>query len=97
MLKKLIARQMVKRTKSRQFPVEILEQKHVDLNQPFPNDSSYFYGGDREGNAFITRMAFRGPDRHHEHWFDFKLNGLGFMGLHEDPGIEGKGFQPGNH
>ena len=63
MLKQFIARQMVKRTKRRQFPVEFLEQKHVDLSQPFPNDSSYFYGGDKEGNAFISRMAFRGPDR----------------------------------
>jgi len=96
MLKKLIARQMVKRTKSRQLPVEILEQKHVDLTQPFPNDSSYFYGGDRDGNAFITRMALRGPDRPHEHWFDFKLNGIGFFGLQEDPGVEGEGFQLGN-
>jgi hypothetical protein len=96
MLKRFIARQMVKRTKSRQFPVEILEQKHVDLKQPFPNDSSYFYGGDKEGNAFITRMALRGPDRTHEHWFDFKIMGLGFFGLHQDPGPEGEGFQIGN-
>ncbi len=96
MLKQFIARQMVKRTKRRQFPVEILEQKHVDLSQPFPNDSSYFYGGDKEGNAFITRMAFRGPERQHEHWFDFKLKGLGFFGLHLDPGAEGEGFQLGN-
>jgi len=96
MLKQFIARQMVKRTKSRQLPIEILEQKHVDLNEPFPNDSSYFYGGDREGNAFITRMAFRGPDRPHEYWFDFKFNGIGFFGLHQDPGAEGEGFQEGN-
>ena len=87
---------MVKRTKSRQYPIEILEQKHVDLNEPFPNDSSYFYGGDKEGNAFITRMAFRGPERPHEYWFDFKLKGLGFFGLRQDPGPEGEGFQEGN-
>ena len=87
---------MVRRTKSRQFPVELLEQKHVDLKQPFPNDSSYFYGGDREGNAFITRMAFRGPGKLHEYWFDFRLNKLGFFGLHEDPGPDGEGFRMGN-
>src|SRR5208283_5239476 len=96
MIKQFLARQMVKRTKSRQLPVEILEQKHVDLKEPFPNDSSYFYGGDREGNAFITRMAFRGPERPYEHWFDFKFNGSGFFGLHNDPGAEGEGFQLGN-
>jgi len=96
MLKRLISRQMVKRTKNRLFPVEYLEQKHVDLNQPFPNDSSFFYGGDKEGNAFITRMAFRGPDREHEYWFDFHLKGLGFFGLKSDPGAEGDGFQLGS-
>lgn len=87
---------MVKRTKRRQLPVEILEQKHVDPSQPFPNDSSYFYGGDKEGNAFITRMAFRGPGRSNEYWFDFKLATLGFFGLHKDPGAEGEGFHLGN-
>ena len=87
---------MVKRTKSRQFMVEYLEQKHVDLKQPYPNDSSYFYGGDKSGNAFIARMAFRGPDRLHEYWFDFFLKGQGYFGLTTDPGPDGKGFQQGN-
>ena len=96
MIKQLIAKQMVKRTKSRQYPVDYLEQKHVDLNQPYPNDSSYFYGGDKDGNAFITRMAFRGPDRLHEYWFDFFLKGHGYFGLTADPGAEGTGFQQGN-
>jgi hypothetical protein len=96
MLKHCIARQMVKRTKSRLFPVEFLEQKHIDLKQPYPNDSSYFYGGDKEGNAFITRMAFRGPERLHEYWFDFFLKGQGYFGLTSDPGPEGQGFQQGN-
>jgi hypothetical protein len=95
MLKYLIARQMVKRTKKRQFPVEYLEQKHVDLNQPYPNDSSYFYGGDKAGNAFIARMAFRGPKRQHEWWFDFFIKGKGFFGLKTDPGPDGAGFQMG--
>jgi len=62
-----------------EFPVEHLEQKHVDLTLPFPNDSSFFYGGDKAGNAFITRMAFRGPDRPHEYWFDFYLQGKGYF------------------
>jgi len=87
---------MVKRTKSRQFPVNYLEQKHVDLREPYPNDSSYFYGGDKEGNAFITRMAFRGPDRSLEYWFDFFLKDHGFFGLKSSPGPEGEGFQQGN-
>lgn len=92
----LIAKQMVKRTKNRQFPVEFLEQKHVDLSQPYPNDSSYFYGGDKSGNAFIARMAFRGPKRQHEWWFDFFLKGKGFFGLKSDPGPDGEGFSMGN-
>ena len=95
MLKRLLSRQMVKRTKNRLFPVEYLERKHVDLTQPFPNDSSFFYGGDKEGNAFITRMAFRGPDREHEYWFDFYLKEIGFFGLKSDPGPDNIGFQMG--
>ena len=95
MFKRLIARSMVRRTKRIQHPVEYLEQKHVDLQQPYPNDSSYFYGGDKASNAFITRMAFRGPNRPHEYWFDFYLKDLGFFGIKEDPGPEGEGFQQG--
>jgi len=96
MIKRLLARQMVKRTKSRQFPVDYLEQKHVDQNEPYPNDSSYFYGGDKEGNAFITRMAFREPKRLNEFWFDFYLTGHGYFGLKQSPGAEGPGFQQGS-
>ncbi|HNY03538.1 MAG TPA: hypothetical protein PKG48_13155 [Bacteroidales bacterium] len=95
MLKRLIARQMVRRTKSRLLPVEYLEQKHVDQNQPYPNDSSYFYGGDRQGNAFITRMAFRAPKRPNEYWFDFYLKEAGYFGLTSSPGPEGSGFHQG--
>jgi len=95
MIKESIAKLMVNRTKRRQFPVAYLEQKHVNVAEPYPNDSSYFYGSDKEGNAFITRMAFRGPNRVHEYWFDFYLSGLGFFGLKEDPGPDGDGFQMG--
>ncbi len=87
---------MVKRIKSVQLPVDVLEQKHVDQTQPYPNDSSYFYGSDKEGNAFITRMAFRSPKRKNEYWFDFFLKGQGYFGLTLDPGTEGEGFQQGN-
>jgi hypothetical protein len=96
MLKQLIARLMVKRTKSRQFPVDFLEKKHVDQMQPYPNDSSYFYGGDKDGNAFITRMAFREPKRPNEYWFDFFIQGQGYFGLRNSPGAEGHGFQQGD-
>ncbi|HTX88672.1 MAG TPA: hypothetical protein VMC08_06775 [Bacteroidales bacterium] len=95
MFKKIIARILVNRQRKR-YPVEYLEQKHVDLKLPFPNDSSFFYGGDKAGNAFITRMAFRDPARGHEYWFDFYIKGLGFIGLKEDPGPDGEGFQMGN-
>jgi hypothetical protein len=95
MIKQLIARQMVNRQR-KAFPVEYLEQKHVDLNLPFPNDSSFFYGGDKEGNAFICRMAFRGPERKHEYWLDFFLKEQGFFGIIEDPGQDGEGHQMGN-
>jgi hypothetical protein len=94
MIKQLIARCMVNRQK-KQHTLEQLEQKHVDLNLPFPNDSSFFYGGDREGNAFITRMAFRGPERKHEYWFDFYLKDRGFFGIKDDPGLDGEGFRMG--
>lgn len=95
MLKLIIARLMVRRTKKRLFPVEYLEQKHVDPGQPFPNDSSYFYGSDKQGNAFIARMAFRGPSRTPEYWFDFFLKDAGFFGLTKSPGQEMEGFQLG--
>ncbi|MCK9219868.1 MAG: hypothetical protein M0P47_07450 [Bacteroidales bacterium] len=95
MLKQFVARQMVKRTKGRQLSVEFLEKKHVDQAQPYPNDSSYFYGGDKEGNAFITRMAFREPKRANEFWFDFYIKDLGYFGLTASPGAEGNGFQQG--
>jgi len=87
---------MVRHTKNRQFPVNYLEQKHVDLREPYPNDSSYFYGSDKEGDAFITRMAFRGPNRLPEYWFDFFLKDYGFFGLKSSPGPEGEGFQQGS-
>jgi len=96
MIKYWLARQMVKRAKKRQFSVDYLEQKHVDPNEPFPNDSSYFYGGDKAGNAFITRMAFRHTTRPHEYWLDFYLKGLGFFGIKDDPGPDGEGFQMGS-
>jgi hypothetical protein len=95
MFKKRIARQMVNRRRKK-FPIEYLEQKHVDLSLPYPNDSSYFYGGDKMGNAFICRMAFRGPQRQHEYWCDFYLKSLGFFGVKKDPGSDGEGFQMGN-
>lgn len=95
MLKHYIARLMVKRTKGRRFAVDYLEQKHVDQSQPYPNDSSYFYGGDKAGNAFITRMAFRAPKRQNEYWFDFFLKDHGYFGLTSSPGEEGPGFQQG--
>jgi len=95
MLKHLIARLMVSRSKSRQHPIKYLEQKHVNLDEPYPNDSSYFYGSDKAGNAFITRMAFRGPNRPHECWFDFRLAGIGSFGIKDDPGPDGAGFQMG--
>ena len=95
MIKQLIARMMVNRQR-REFPVEYLEQKHVDLDLTFPNDSSFFYGGDKEGNAFICRMAFRGPERKHEYWFDFFLKDQGFFGIKDDPGKDGEAHQMGN-
>ena len=95
MLKKIFARQMVKRTKCRRFSIHYLEEKHVDQSQPYPNDSSYFYGGDKNGNAFITRMAFRSPKRANEYWFDFFIKDYGFFGLTSSPGEEGPGFQQG--
>ena len=41
MLKYFIARQIVKGTKNKQFPVDYLEQKHVDHAQPYPMVASY--------------------------------------------------------
>jgi hypothetical protein len=40
--------------RSKVYPVEYLEQKHLDLSLPYPNDSSFFYGGDKEGNVLFA-------------------------------------------
>lgn len=95
MLKKFLAREMVKHTVKRRFPIEFLEQKQVNKNNPYPNDSSFFYGGDSKGNAFITRMAFREPEKSNEYGFDCYLAGLGYFGLTVSPGEEGTGFRQG--
>ncbi|MDD1720611.1 MAG: hypothetical protein LUP95_01310, partial [Euryarchaeota archaeon] len=63
---------------------------------PYPNDSTFFYGGNKEGNAFTCRMAFRDPKRTHEYCLDFYLEGLGFFGIKDDPGPDGEGFEMGN-
>ncbi len=86
---------MVNRNKSVQHPVPFLEQKHTDPDDPLYNDSSFFYGGDETGNAFIARMAFRGKKRKPEVWFDFYLKDYGYVGLKGIPGEEGVGFQFG--
>jgi hypothetical protein len=75
--------------------VPFLEQKHTDPDDPLYNDSSFFYGGDETGNAFIARMAFRGKKRKPEVWFDFYLKDYGYVGLKGIPGEEGVGFQFG--
>jgi len=61
MLKELVARLMVNRSKSRQYPVEYLERKHVKLDGPFPNDSSYFYGSDKAGMRLSRAWPFVAP------------------------------------
>ena len=94
-IKKLIARAMLGRGKNHSFSIEFLEQKHTDPAVPLYNDSSFFYGGDDDGNAFICRMAFRG-NRPPEAWFDFYLNDFGYIGLQGLPGPEGDGFRLGS-
>jgi len=95
MLKKFLAREIVKHTVKRRFSIEFLEQKQVSQKNPYPNDSSFFYGGDSKGNAFITRMVFREPEKRNEYGFDCYLAGLGYFGLTISPGEEGTGFQQG--
>lgn len=95
MIKRWLARKMVNRTKARRFGIEELEQKHVSLAQPFPNDSSCFYGGDSDGNALITRLAFRGPERAPEFWYDVRLVGHGQLRMSPGSLVEGNGFALG--
>ena len=92
MLKRALARLVVNRQRRHGYPVESLESKHVDLTHPFPNDSSCFYGGDAAGNAFIARLAFRGPQRAPECWLDFRPAGQSSVGLPTNPGPERDGF-----
>jgi hypothetical protein len=86
---------MVQRQRSHASAADLLETKHVDLSNPFPNDSSCFYGGDAAGNAFIARLAFRGPRRQPECWFDFQPAGGTRFGLPANPGPEREGFALG--
>jgi hypothetical protein len=90
-----LAQRMVNKTKGVTHSLEELERKHVEDSLPFTNDSSFFYGGDNSGNAFICRMAFRGKNRKPEAWFDFFLPGIGYVGLKGLPGEEKVGFQLG--
>jgi hypothetical protein len=95
-LKNRVALLMVGRQRSHDDAIETLEAKHIDPALPFTNDSSFFYGSDVQGNAFIARMAFRGPSRSLETWFDFYITGKGFVGIKGNPGSEGHGFSIGN-
>lgn len=95
MLKRALARLLVSRQKQHDRAVPVLEQKHVDPAAPFPNDSSCFYGSDPAGNAAIFRLAFRGPRRAAECWFDVQLAGGERVGLPVPPGREGEGFSLG--
>jgi len=94
-IKQAIARRLVNRSKEIRYPVSSLEKKHVNPDIPLYNDSSFFYGGDNAGNAFIARMAFRGESREPEVWFDFYFKDYGYVGLRESPGEEGEGFRFG--
>lgn len=96
MLKNALARLMLTRQRRHALSVSELESKHVDPAQPFPNDSSCFYGGDEAGNAAIFRLAFRGPSRAAECWLDFRLAGGPIVGLPENHGPESDGFAYGD-
>lgn len=95
MLKRALARLLVSLQKQHDRAVAVLESKHVDPAAPFPNDSSCFYGSDARGNAAIFRLAFRGPRRTAECWFDLSLEDGLRLGLPTLPGPEGEGFSLG--
>jgi hypothetical protein len=95
MLKRALARLLVSHQRHHEHAIESLEKKHVNLTHPFPNDSSCFYGGDASGNAFIARLAFRGPHRGPECWLDFRPAGQPAIGLPANPGPEREGFALG--
>ncbi len=95
MIKQLLAQALVRRGKKHGLSPAALEQKHVDPAHPFPNDSTFFYGGDEAGNAAIFRLAFRGP-RAPECWLDVRLAGKGGFGLVANPGPEREGFVLGD-
>lgn len=86
---------MLEKNKTRRYELVELEKKQVDLSCPFPSDSSCFYGGDQNGNAFITRIAFRGPGRPTEFWYDLRLNGKGHLNMAPGELPEGEGFRLG--
>lgn len=95
MFKYTLAKWMVSRKRKTEYSPDFIEQKHVISDLENCNDSSFFYGSDHKGNAFICRMAFRG-NRPGEWWFDFYLKDKGFIGLKADPGPQGDGFKMGN-
>ncbi|MBI5545438.1 MAG: hypothetical protein HY901_16250 [Deltaproteobacteria bacterium] len=97
MLKHILANVIVRRSRKHEHPVEYLESKHVDVSNPFPNDSSCFYGGDEKSNAAIFRLAFRGPKRTPECWMDVRLAGKPIFGLPANPGPEREGFVLGDY
>lgn len=95
MLKYNLAKWMISHKRKKVYSPDYIEQKHINPELENCNDSSFFYGSDHDGNAFICRMAFRG-NRPGEWWFDFYLKEKGFIGLKSDPGPQGDGFKMGN-
>lgn len=94
--KKTIAQALIRRSlKERSLPLEDLETKHSDPNNPLFNDSSYFLGRGEDGSYMVVRMAFR-TGRVNEYWLAFHLPDHGTFELKNLNIEEGEGFQLGN-
>lgn len=94
-LKKFLAARIIKKSLTdRILPLEDLESKHINRDEPLFNDSSYFLGRGDDGSYMVVRQAFR-TTRGNEYWLRFYFPGKGEYVLEDMEAIEGKEFQLG--
>ncbi|MEN8156822.1 MAG: hypothetical protein ABFS10_07720 [Bacteroidota bacterium] len=94
-MKRALAAFMIRRSlNEKDLPVDELELKHSNPDEPLFNDSSYFLGRGGDGSYMVVRMAFR-SSREPEYWLSFHLPERGTYKLRDLDAEEGEGFQLG--
>lgn len=80
MIKQWLAKVMIRQANSQVFPIEELEQRHIENGTPDFNNSIYFAGVNPNGISLVTRMGFR-TDKADENWLKICIPGEGTIGF----------------